>query len=155
MPRGAPSGPIGATPSKFSLPTEHPRIPRHARRLNCNATPEGWQQTMSVFIAPLKPHTRARFVVLFETSPAGFYRGDVFRPRNCPRIEATFEAIGGFTGNTFCELAFDLKMFRGIVVGDRNIVSFIFCFTVFCSQKFVLWVASVCAGLPNANIAGR
>ena len=121
MPRGAPSGPMGATPSKFSLPTEHPRIPRHERRLNCNATPEGWQQTMSVFIAPLKPHTRARFVVLFETSPAGFYREDGFGPENCPRVEANVEGTRGFTGNTFREMPLGLQMCRGIVVDDKNI----------------------------------
>ena len=76
---------------------------------------------MPVFIAPLKPHTRARFVVLLETSPAGFYREDGFGPQNCPRVEANFEHTKGFTGNTFREMPLDLQMFRGIVVDDTNI----------------------------------
>jgi len=121
MPRGAPSGPMGATPSKFSLPTVHPRIPRHERRLNCNATPEGWQQAMSVFIAPLKPHTRPRFAVLLETSHAGFYREDGFGPQNCPPVRPILKTQKGFTGNTFRVMPLDLQMCRGSVVDDRNI----------------------------------
>ena len=62
-------------------------------------------------------------VVFLETSTAGFYRAHSLRPQNDPCVEATVEAIGGFTGHTCCGAPIDLQMLRGMALHDRNIGS--------------------------------
>ena len=113
-------------------------------------TPEGWPQTMAIFIAPLKPLARACLVVFLETFPAWMYGAHSFRPQNGPCDEATFDAIAGFTGHTCCELPFNLKMFRGAVVDDKTLIRIFFVSQFYHVEKS-LWAPSVCAGLPKAT----
>ena len=89
-------------------PRASSHCPRHILGYNAikegsSATPEGWQQTMAIYISPLKPLARTWLVVFLETSTAGFYRAHRFRPQNGACVEAIVDAIGGFTGHTCCE----------------------------------------------------
>ena len=120
----------------------------HAMKEGSSATPEGWQQTMAMLIAPLKTLSRTWLAVFLETSTAGFYRAHRFQPQHGPYVEATVEAIGGFTGHTCCEPPIDLQMLRGMALHDRNIGSQRVGSIISMTTNFVLWAAFVCAGWP-------